>query len=398
MQPTKWQTKAQKLQFNLSTLIITALITLGGGLLIGLNWKKITQNYLPYLGIKQSSSVDWSDLDQVYHELKRNYNGELEINQLITGAKKGLVESLGDPHTIYMSKSEAATFNKHLHGDVGAGVGIEMGVRGGAAKVLRTLPGNPARKAGVLAGDIIYKVDGESVLELNVDKIAEKVRGPAGTKVKLTTLRDKTEHHFELVREKINNVSAYVNYDGKTAIITITRFDTDTVGIVKSSVRDFNSKGINKVILDLRNNGGGYVNAATELLSLWVSDQPVLIQKSLRHDNQTLHSNVSDTPLADIRTVVLINGASASASEIVAGALKDHKKATLIGEKSYGKGSMQSLIKLDGELLKVTIAAWYTPNGTIINKVGINPDQVVERSFEDINAERDPQLDAAKAF
>ena len=215
--------------------------------------------------------------------------------------------------------------------------------------------------------------------------------------VTITMVRDGKEIDFTMVRETINNVSAYVEYDGKTAIITVTRFDNDTGAKVQTMAQEFASKGINKVILDLRGNGGGYVSAAQELLSLWLDNQKVLIQKSKHYGNTTTNSLSGRALLKDMKTVVLVNGSTASASEIVAGALQDYNKATILGEKTYGKGVVQSLFDLSGgSTLKVTTAEWYTPNDRSINLTGITPDVEVERTYEDINSMRDPQMDAAK--
>ena len=264
-------------------------------------------------------------------------------------------------------------------------------------RVLRTLPNNPARQAGILAGDILYKVDGEDVYALSVDEIAKKVRGEAGSEVTVTIVRDGKEKSFTMKRETINNVSAYVEYDGKTAIVTVTRFDNDTGTMVQKFAQDFANKGIKKVILDLRGNGGGYVSAAQDLMSLWLDGEKSLIQKS-KHSGDSVSSTSSGRAiLKDMKTVVLVNGSTASASEIVAGALQDYGKATIVGETTYGKGVVQTLYQLSGgSLLKVTTAEWYTPKDRSINKTGITPDIEVERSYEDINAMRDPQMDKAK--
>ena len=298
-----------------------------------------------------------------------------------------------------MNSEKATDFYNDLHGNVGAGIGVEMGLRDGYVRVLRTLPDNPAKRAGVLAGDIIYKVNGEEVWSLDVEEISKKVRGEAGTEVTVTMVRDGKEKDFTMTREQINNVSAYVDYDGHTAIVTVTRFDTDTGTTVQQFAKQFGDKGIKKVILDLRGNGGGYVSAAQDLLSLWIDGDKILEQKSLHYGNTITKALSGKAILKDMKTIVLVNGSTASASEIVAGALQDYNKATILGEKTYGKGVVQNLFDLSNNtLLKVTTAEWYTPNDRSINKEGITPDVVVERSYEDINAMRDPQLDKAKAL
>ncbi|MBQ3474413.1 S41 family peptidase [Candidatus Saccharibacteria bacterium] len=379
-------------------IVIGAVLAVLGGV-IGANYNSWFSGFAPYLGFgtKVSSGVDWSALDEVYNQLNASYNGEISVNDVIEGAKKGLTDSLGDKYTVYMDKEETADFYDDLHGNVGSGIGVEMGLRDGYVRVLRTLPDNPAKKAGILAGDIIYKVDGEEVYSLSTDEIAKKVRGEAGTEVTITVVRDGKEHEYTMKRETINNVSAYVEYDGKIAIITVTRFDNDTGTMVQGFAKEFSDKGIKKVILDLRGNGGGYVSAAQDLLSLWLDGEDVLIQKSRHFGNTTSACSSGKAILKDMKTVVLVNGSSASASEIVAGALQDYKKATIVGETTYGKGVVQNLYDLSGNtVLKVTTAEWYTPLDRSINGTGIEPDVEVERTYEDINAMRDPQMDKAK--
>ncbi len=389
--------KEKKVSLGGAIVIGAVLAVLGG--VIGANFNNWFSGFAPYLGGSSaaSSRIDWSPLNEVYAKLNSSYNGDISIEDAIEGAKKGLTESLGDTYTVYMDAEEAQDFDNDLHGNVGSGIGVEMGLRDGYVRVLRTLPDNPAKKAGILAGDIIYKVDGEEVYSLSTEEISKKVRGEAGTEVTITVVRDGKEHEYTMKRETINNVSAYVEYDVKTAIVTVTRFDNDTGTIVEGFAKKFSEKGIKKVILDLRGNGGGYVSAAQDLLSLWLDGEKVLIQKSKHFGDSSTSSLSGKAILKDMKTVVLVNGSTASASEIVAGALQDYGKAKVVGEKTYGKGVVQTLYDLSGGTkLKVTTADWYTPLERSINGTGIEPDIEVERTYEDINAMKDPQLDKAK--
>jgi carboxyl-terminal processing protease len=392
-----YQSPAIEKKVNLTTTIIVAAIALFGGLLAGANWDKIES----YFGMKkQVANVDFSALNSVYEKLAENYDGDLDKTKIIEEAKRGLVKAAGDDYTYYLTAAEAEEFEKDLNGDVGAGIGVEIGQRDGYVKVLRTTPDNPARKAGVLAGDIIYKANDEDISTLTVDEVAKKLRGAAGTKVKLTVVRGSEEKSFELTRETINNVSVYADYKDKTAIITISRFDQDTGRLAREKAQEAINKGCDKFIIDLRGNGGGYVSAAKEVASLWIDGKIVVEQKSGNglYDEKT-YANRNQAILAGKKTIVLTNGSTASASEIVAGALKDYGLATLIGEKTFGKGSVQALESFTtGEMLRVTVAKWYTPNGKNINHEGIEPDKKVERSFEQINKEEDPQLDAALKY
>ena len=379
--------------------IVAAVITLAIGIFIGRS--DLWSGFLPFLGFNNNSSssygLNWSSLNEVYNKLVENYDGDIDKNALLEGAKKGLVAAIEDKYTTYMTAEEAAEYEKTvLHGEVGAGVGAEFGLRDGYVRILRTLPDNPARKAGMLAGDIIYKVNGEEVYTLTTEEIAQKIRGEAGTKVEITVVRDGEEKTFKLTREEINNVSADVEYKDDTAIIKVTRFDNDTGTIIEKFAREFEGKGIKKVILDLRGNGGGYVSAAKDLLSLWIDGEPVLVQKSKHLSSDTTYASHGKAILKDMETIVLVNGSTASASEIVTGALKDYGLAKVIGEQTFGKGVVQSLLNLNtGAQLKVTTAHWYTPKDNTINGTGITPDIIVERTFEDINKNRDPQLDRA---
>lgn len=396
-----YQSPATERKVSLTTTIIVGAITLAAGLGIGINWDNITTQFAPYLGGKKPvEAMDFSSLNSVYQKLAENYDGELDKKKIIEEAKRGLVNAAGDKYTYYMTATEAEEFQKDLSGDVGAGVGVEIGERDGYIKVLRTTPDNPARKAGVLAGDIIYKADDEDISGGTVEDVAKKLRGAAGTKVKLTVVRGGKEKTFELVRETINNVSVYSEFKDKTAIITITRFDQDTGRLAREAAEEANKKGCDKIIVDLRGNGGGYVSAAKEVASLWIDGKLVVEQKSANgFYNEQTYANSGKAILAGKKTIVLTNGTTASASEIVAGALQDYKLATLIGEKTYGKGSVQSLESFtSGEILRVTVAKWYTPNGKNINGDGIEPDKKVERTFDQINKDEDPQLDAALKY
>ena len=392
MAKVDWKAK----QVKLASSLIGAFIALVIGVVIGAGWN----NYAPYLGGKLSTNtnISWDELNDVYRTLIANYDGEIDKSTIIDGAKHGLVEAVGDAYTVYMNKEETEEFNNYLHGDVGAGVGIEMGLRDGYTRVLRTLPDNPAREAGVLAGDIIYKINDEEVYSWSTEDIAKVLRGAEGTEVKLTVVRDGEEKSFKMIRETINNVSAYVEYKkNNTAIITVTRFDNNTGTLVQSFADEIISKGTKKIILDLRSNGGGYVSAARDLLSLWLNGDKVLIQKSkFSVADDITYANRDKAKFANIKTIVLVNNNTASASEIVVGALKDYEKATVVGETTYGKGVVQVMLDLSsGSTLKVTSAHWYTPKGNTINKTGIEPDYEVINTYDDVNHFRDPQLDKA---
>lgn len=395
---TEWKPR----KINLSTSIITSFIFLVVGFFVGSNWQFIITNFSPYIGFRKSEQANWDSLNEIYTELKSFYDGEVTEENALTGAKRGIAAALDDPYTTYLTAKEGNEFLSDLNGEINeAGVGMELTFRNNHTVVVRTLPDNPARKAGIKPGDRIVKIGDENVDGKTTEDVAKKLRGKAGDKVKVEVLRGTDTLTFEMTREKINNVSADISYSDKTAIISVYRFAEDTGSLVRKLAEQAKAKQVDKIILDLRNNGGGYVSAASEMLSLWLNGgDKYMIEKSIHNDDKTDYVPRGKNPIfKDIKTIVLINRSTASASEIVAGALKDYQKATIVGMTSFGKGVMQTMLNLsDGGKLKVTTAHWYTPNGSSINKTGIKPDVEIDRTVQDITEDKDPQLDKAKSL
>ena len=395
---TEWKPR----KINLSTSIITSFIFLVAGFFVGSNWQFILTNFSPYIGFRKSEQANWDSLNEIYTELRSFYDGEVTEENALTGAKRGIAAALDDPYTTYLTAKEGNEFLSDLNGEINeAGVGMELTFRNNHTVVVRTLPDNPARKAGIKPGDRIVKIDDENVDGKTTEDVAKKLRGKAGDKVKVEVLRGAETLTFEMTREKINNVSADISHSDKTAIISVYRFAEDTGALVRKLAEQAKAKQVDKVILDLRNNGGGYVSAAGEMLSLWLNGgDKYMIEKSIHNDDKTDYVPRGKNPIfKDTKTIVLINRSTASASEIVAGALKDYQKATIVGMTSFGKGVMQTMLNLsDGGKLKVTTAHWYTPNGSSINKTGIKPDVEIDRTVQDITEDKDPQLDKAKSL
>ncbi|MDR0980117.1 MAG: S41 family peptidase [Candidatus Nomurabacteria bacterium] len=376
-------------------LVGIAGVALVLGFVVGCNFPQIWREVKPFFGFKKADELDFSSLQEVYDELVYNFDGALDKQQLLDGAKKGLVAAAGDPYTAYMTAAENREFQASLSGDVGAGIGIELALRDGRLLILRTLPDNPAVRAGVQKFDEVIMVNDEDVEGKSAEYVAAKVRGSVGSEVKLVVRRSGVEKVFTLVREKINNLSVIAEYNDGVALVHIYRFDKDTGSLMRKVAEKIRSDNIRKIVLDLRGNGGGYVQAAQEVAGLWLKNQVVLTERTATGE-RTLRSIGADQTLAGRSTVVLIDGGTASASEILAAALHDHGAASLVGEVSFGKGSMQSQVGLsNGGLLKVTIARWLTPNGVDLSKNGIVPDTEIEMTIDDVNALRDPQLEAA---
>ncbi len=365
----------------------------------GTRYETIFAAVAPAFGIRTSSeTLDLSSVQETYRQLVANYDGDIDKEALIYGASRGLAEAVGDQHTVYMDPQETEEFKKSLSGSIGGGIGAEIGLRDGRATIVRTLNDSPAQKANIGAGETILKINSEDVEGWTVEQVVAKVRGEIGTSVKLTLLKHDEAREVSVTRQNITTPAVESSVDGKVGILKINHFNDDTVPAARRAATEFVNKGVTKVIVDLRDNPGGTVESARGLLGLWLKDQVALTERRGSEIIRTLKT--TGTPvLESMQTVVLINGGSASASEIVAGALREYDKAKLVGLKSYGKGSMQSMIQLSGgSMLKVTEARWYTPQGKNFDKSGIEPDEKVELTRDDIDNNRDPQLDKAKSL
>ena len=357
-----------------STLVLVSVFMLVLGFAGGSRIDDIRNLIAPVFGLKKVERIDFSNVEKTYQALASNFDGEIDKQKIIDGASKGLVEAVGDKYTEYMTSKEAEEFNKSLSGDVGTGIGVELAKDGDSVKVVRVLAKNPAESAGILAGDVISKVNGEDVSKENTSEISKKIRGDAGTTVKIGVIRGNEKKEFSVTRAKIENPSVELTKKDGVATLSIYRFDSETGVLAKKYAEEIKNEGISKVILDLRGNGG-YVQAAKTVASLWLEKNALIVSEKTGSKTVEEIRATGDNPLKGIKTVILLDGSSASASEIVAGALKEHKAAQIVGEKSYGKGSVQTTIDMpNGALLKVTIAKWFTPSGKNISNNGISPD------------------------
>lgn len=378
---------------SLKTCLLVVLVVALGAFAIGTR----STDILARLNNKTTPGrLDVSSLQEVYAALNNKFDGTLDAQKLIDGAKHGMVSAAGDPYTIYMSASEAKEFQGDLEGTF-QGIGAELGKKDDKLTIVSTLDNSPAQKAGLLSGDIIAKVNGDDSVDWAIDKAVSKIRGEKGTTVKLTIVRGAETKEFTITRDEITDpsVKSEITADN-IGIMRISRFgQSDTFDLARLAAQDFKSKNVKGVIIDLRGNGGGYRDAAVDIAGLWMNNKVVMTERTNGKVTETLKTG-NNAILADVPTVVLINGGSASASEILAGSLKDNDAATLLGEKSYGKGSVQSIEQLsNGGVLKVTVARWYTPNGKNINKEGITPDVEVKVSEADAKSGKDIQKDAA---
>ena len=386
--------KRQQLSWFL-TLVIVAIVSF----VAGARSDVLFANVASVFGVRTSNkTIDLSSVQKTYQELVANYDGKLDTQKLIYGANRGLVEAAGDPHTAYMDPDETKEFDKSLSGQIGGGIGAEIGLRNNKPTIIKPLENSPAQKAGIKAGEAIVKVNDEASSDWSVEKVVSKIRGEVGTSVKLTLLSGGQTREVSVVRQNIVSPAVESEIDGEIGILKVNRFGDDTVSLSRKYASEFVEKGVKKVILDLRNNPGGTVGAAQGLLGIWLDNQIAMTERRGSEIVKTLRT--TGTPiLGNMKTVVLINGNSASASEITAGALREYGKATLVGQKSYGKGSVQIVLGLPGgSQMKVTEARWYTPKGKNIDKTGIEPDVKVDLSSDDVNNNVDPQMDKAKSL
>lgn len=355
----------------------------------------------------QVGEVDYSLLWQTVEELNKHYlEGPVSPKETLYGAVKGAVSASGDPYTEFFSPEDLKDFQTDLKGKFD-GIGAEIGKKNGNIVVVSPLDESPAEKAGLRPKDIIVKVNDELVNDWSVEQTVRKIRGEKGTAVKLTIYREGDSEPFDvsIIRQTIEiksvkwEVKMHKTQDGaekKVGIITLSRFGEDTSRLFADSVRDLKKQNVSGIVLDLRNNPGGFLDTSVDLASYWLSRGTLVVNESKGDGTQIPFVSSGIEALKDTKTVVLINGGSASASEILAGALHDHGKAKLVGEKSFGKGSVQELVDLPGgSALKVTIAKWITPGGRNLNKDGLEPDEKIEMSDEDYKNERDPQMEKA---
>ncbi len=374
-----------------------AVLTLGAVLFLGIGIGNGTVSFGTDSKLRQSiqkenGELSYEGLDELYQDLRNGFDGQLDTKKLEEGLKEGLVRAAGDPYTEYLSQEENKEFNEQLSGSF-EGIGAELGKDGEAIVIVAPIAGFPAEKAGLKSKDIISKINGETAFDISTTEAVKKIRGPKGTKVKLDIIRDGRPLTFEIVRDQISIPSVKWEVTGENiGIMTISRYGEDTTSLARQAAQEFKAKNVRGVVLDVRGNPGGLLDSAVQVTSLWLPNGATVLQE--KRDNKVIKTFNArgGGSLQGMSTVVLIDEGSASASEITAGALKDNKAATVIGVKSYGKGSVQELRKLrDGGVLKVTIVRWYTPNGRNIDKEGIEPDQKVENSEADGAANRDPQ-------
>lgn len=347
---------------------------------------------------KSETPADFNILVDAWNLVQSRYVGRPVDNAtLVRGAVEGLVNSLDDPYSFFLPPAEADSFQDEINGKF-QGIGAELGQKDGRTVVIAPLPDTPAERSGIQAGDVIVRVDDTATDGQTLDEVVRRIRGAEGTTVKLEIIRaDNPAIILNITRAKIQVKSVKLEYreaSGKQiALIKISSFTQTTASEFTSAVQSILLKQPAGLIIDLRNNPGGYLDAAVHVADAFLADGAILIEDYGNTRTNTVSADAA-APLAGMRTVVLIDKGSASAAEILAGALRDRLQAPLIGEKTFGKGSVQEIEDLpDGSTLKLTVAHWLTPNGTSIDKTGLQPDLAITGSEAPL--ESDLQLDAA---
>lgn len=324
----------------------------------------------------------------IWQRVQEKYIGRpIKDDTLFYGSIEGLVASLGDPYSVFLRPEKAERFSQDLTGSF-SGIGAELGMKKEMIVIIAPLDGSPAERAGIKAGDKIFAVDGADTAGWTLDEAVQKIRGPRGTIVKLKIWREGLEapQDIAIVRDVIkikSLVFKYLNQAGKedangaVAYLKISNFNEEAAGNFDKAAREIKLKNPTALIVDLRNNPGGFLDIAVRLASEWISEG-VVVKEKFSDGREEVYQSFGKHRLTDLLTIVLVNEGSASASEILAGALQDYGQATVIGQKTFGKGSVQDYEQLpDGSALKVTVAEWFTPKGRKINKNGIEPDRVV---------------------
>lgn len=351
--------------------------------------------------------ADFIDFWKAWNALETNYvvthpsSTPPTVKERVFGAIGGLASSYNDPYTVYLPPKEAKTFADTISGSF-AGVGMEIDIRDGILTVIAPLKGTPAEAAGINAGDQIVTIDGKSTDGLSIDKAVGQIRGPIGTTVEFTIIRNGKPLDIKIVRDTIQIPETKDGLDEKNGVynIALYGFAANSANLFNQSFIRFKNSGSKKLVVDLRGNPGGYLDSAVDIASHFLPIGTIIVTEDFdeKGDNK-VHTSLGyfDIP-AGTKVAVLIDGGSASASEILAGALQDNRAATLIGTKSFGKGSVQTLINLGDGSLKITVARWITPAGNWIMKNGITPDIIVPYTLADAEANKDPQMSRAIQF
>lgn len=385
-----------------AVLAVSILASFAGGFYAG----KTERGEVPLEGVKnidvgQPADVDFSLFWDAWRLIQVKYvnSPDLDFQAMVQGATEGMVESLGDPHTVFLTPGDTRRFLEDVAGTF-EGVGMEIGIREEELRVIAPLEGTPAQRAGLRAGDRIVKIDDTFTRDITLDEAVTLIRGPKGAIVTLQILRDDWEEprEFPIERDVVDIPSLQWELrDDSIVYIELFHFSERASGDFRDAARQIANSGAERIVLDVRNNPGGFLETSVDIAGWFLKRGETVVVEDFGDDEKNREYKAKgEARFATYPLVVLINEGSASASEILAGALRDNRGILLIGQKSFGKGSVQELEMLDDDSsLKITVANWLTPKGTLITGEGLEPDILIEMTEEDYEQERDPQLDKA---
>jgi len=341
----------------------------------------------------------WNVINEKYVPTTSTTTERVNDQARVYGAIAGMVSALGDPYTVFFPPAETKSFNEEIQGTI-EGVGMEVGMKDNVLTVISPIKGTPAYNAGIKIGDKVIKINDTLTSTLNTDQAIKLIRGPKGTTVKLTIMREGVKNPFEIsiIRDVINMPTVDTELKGDVFIIHLYNFSAISPDLFRNALREFIQSGKYKLIIDLRGNPGGYLEAALDMASWFLPAGKVVVKEDFRNekDAQVYRSKGYNIFSDELKLIVLIDGGSASASEILAGALHENNIATLVGTQSFGKGSVQELVGITPDTsLKVTVAKWLTPKGTSISNGGLTPDVVVKLDEKEFIKGNDSQLNKA---
>lgn len=386
-------------------LVIAVAVFVGSGFWWGYSAGQKNPEHITVSGVTNidgngTTAADFGIFWKTWQYINDHHLKGQEVNNQdrVYGAVRGLVRALNDPYSEFFPPKEGKAFQETVEGSFG-GVGIEIGMRKGSLVIIAPLKGSPGEQAGLKAGDFILQINSSSTAELTIDEAVQQIRGPQGSKVTLTVMRESWDEpeEFEITRSRIDIPTLdFTMKEGNVGYVQLYGFNANAPQLFQEAASRALREGAKGMILDLRNNPGGYLEVAVRLAGWFLPTDSLVVSEAGRNGTTgELHTEGPAT-LKDMPIVVLMNQGSASASEILAGALRDHRKIQLVGEQSFGKGTVQELETFpDGSILKLTIAHWVLPSGHVLESEGLKPDVEVVLTDEDFENERDPQFDKA---
>jgi len=386
---------------NKITILVAVIFFLIGSFLGSYNSNKI-ENLSVLSDTTASKEANLEPFWKVWNAINEKYPdaSKVDSEKRVLGAIAGLVDSLEDPYSVFFDPEETKSFEDDIAGNF-TGVGMEVDMKDKILTVISPLKDTPASKAGIKAGDKILKIDDTITSDITIDKAIKLIRGEKGTSVTLTVYREGENEplKFKVIRDTINmpTLDTEILKDG-VFVIKLYSFSENSADLFRDAIKKFYKSKSDKLVLDLRGNPGGYLDAAVDISSWFLANgKPVVIEDSGNGKKQQIYRSAGYDIFNDkLKFVILIDGGSASASEIVAGAMQDYDKAILVGEQSYGKGSVQEVVEVTPKtILKITVAKWLTPKGTSISLKGLTPDYKIEMTKKDADEKKDPQMDKA---